>query len=461
MFDLQPLLEPRSVAVLGASRTAGRPGNLLLRNIVNGGYPGRLHGVNPSARGIDIHGVPTVADVADIGEAVDLAMVCLPREAVLAGVEHAISHGARAVAVVTAGFAEADDWGVAEQQRLVDLGDRHGVPIIGPNTIGTVSMGGRFRASFAELPVWSDGPIAIVAQTGIYTGAVLQTLAARGTMLGIRASVDMGNRSNLTEEELVQHFLNDGSTTTVGCYLERPHDAQRLAEVIAARRSDQHVVLLLPTGSRAAYESSRRHTGSDRQLQQADVAAVVQAGAVMARSSAEFVAAMRTGGTGNAGRGGGVAVVTGSGAVGVMATGQALDAGLRMAEFAPSTVAKVRDRFPDWQQVANPLDLWFGTPNADALLHDALLAVADDADVGHLLVTPLALAGAGLAGMLTAIEAICRRPGSRVAVHVVAEGLEADAWCDAAARAGAVVHGDTAAAVSAIAAFAATTAESS
>jgi acyl-CoA synthetase (NDP forming) len=439
MFDLQPLLEPRSVAVLGASRTAGRPGNLLLRNIVNGGYPGRLHGVNPSARGIDIHGVPTVADVADIGEAVDLAMVCLPREAVLAGVEHAISHGARAVAVVTAGFAEADDWGVAEQQRL----------------------GGRFRASFAELPVWSDGPIAIVAQTGIYTGAVLQTLAARGTMLGIRASVDMGNRSNLTEEELVQHFLNDGSTTTVGCYLERPHDAQRLAEVIAARRSDQHVVLLLPTGSRAAYESSRRHTGSDRQLQQADVAAVVQAGAVMARSSAEFVAAMRTGGTGNAGRGGGVAVVTGSGAVGVMATGQALDAGLRMAEFAPSTVAKVRDRFPDWQQVANPLDLWFGTPNADALLHDALLAVADDADVGHLLVTPLALAGAGLAGMLTAIEAICRRPGSRVAVHVVAEGLDADAWCDAAARAGAVVHGDTAAAVSAIAAFAATTAESS
>lgn len=450
MFDLQPLLDPRSVAIVGASRNHAKPGGLLLRNIVEGGYPGELYAVNPSVP--DVNGVPAYPEIADVPGPVDLAFICLPREAVQPAMEQTLLAGARAVAIVTAGFGEADDWGRSEQAQLIEMGNTYGVPIIGPNTIGTVSMGGRLRGSFAELPVWVDGNVAVIAQTGIYAGAVMQTLGARGSPLGVRASVDIGNRANLTEVELLQHFLADPEIACVGCHLESSADPAGLVTAIAGRRPGQTVVLLLPALSTPAYEASRRHTGSDRWLTAPDVLAVQAVGGIVTGSSETFVSSMRAAASGNAGRGRRVGIVTGSGALGVMAAGEVVTAGLQPATLAPTTIDLVRDFFPPWQQLGNPIDLWVGSTETQRMMEVAVLALAQDPGVDQVIACPLALPDGGLDGLTTAVARL-RQEQPDVGLHIVLEGIDVDRWSSELAGIGASVHHDTSSAVNTIAAF--------
>jgi acyl-CoA synthetase (NDP forming) len=177
--DLQPLLEPETVAVIGASASPEKPGHLLLRNILDGGFPGRVFPINP--RGGEIAGLPAYASIAETPETVDLAFVVLGRAHVTGAVEACAAAGVRAVCIVTAGFGEGDAWGSDEQARLAALVAEHGIIAIGPNTIGTVSMGGRLLGSFVPFPHWEDGNVAIVAQTGIFAGAVALELMSRET----------------------------------------------------------------------------------------------------------------------------------------------------------------------------------------------------------------------------------------------------------------------------------------
>jgi len=201
-----------------------------------------------------------------VPETVDLAFIVLGRKHVLGAVEACAAAGTRAVCIVTAGFAEGDPWGREEQARITAVADEHGIIAIGPNTIGTISMGGRLLGSFVPFPHWEDGNVAIVAQTGIYAGAVALELMSQETQrIGITASVDIGNRVGIDELDLLD-----------------PYAATRYFTKIKAMDAHNKAVLnrlgkLLESGSRAQLRSFRNEVRTEyRALKQTQLTSWVK-----------------------------------------------------------------------------------------------------------------------------------------------------------------------------------------
>ena len=191
MSRSEALLDPGSVAIIGASNDPTKSGGVLLASLRRGGLTGRIHPVNP--RGGTIQGLPAYATIQEVPEPVDLAFIVVRRELVYPSVEACMDAGVKAVAIITAGFGEADDWGRAEQVRLAALIEERGLLAIGPNTIGLVTMGGRQLGTFVDFPTWDiAGSVAIASQSGVFAGALAQDIMAMPAQrLGIRHSVSI------------------------------------------------------------------------------------------------------------------------------------------------------------------------------------------------------------------------------------------------------------------------------
>lgn len=355
--DLDALLNPSSIAVIGASTNPRKPGNVMVRNILSGDYPGRLYPVNPRADRIaDLPCYPTIADVP---EQVDLVIIILGRQHVGDAVRACAAANARAVAIITAGFGEGDEWGRQAQDELAAEIAAAGMAAIGPNTLGLVGMGGRLRASFVPFDHWEDGPVALVAQTGVYAGAVTGEIMHQPFQrIGVRWTVDIGNRVGTDELELLEVVAGDEDVRVVGLYLEELVDARALMTRAAEVSTDKPIVLLKPGRTPEGSRASASHTGAlaadDEVLDQL----AAQHGIVRAGDSEEFTSFLKAFSYVPPTRGPRVGVITYSGALGIVATDQVVAEGLTMAELGPRTLTTLNAVSPDWQHLGNPADLW-------------------------------------------------------------------------------------------------------
>jgi acetate---CoA ligase (ADP-forming) len=363
--SLRPFFEPRTVAVLGASPRRGVIGGELFRNVLAGDFAGAAYPVN--SRGEPVAGVRGYRTIEEIPDEVDVAVVALPAGAVLEAAEQALRKGVRALVVISAGFAEVGSEGEERQRQLLELVRAHGARLIGPNCLGIAVSGPRLNATFAAR-LAPSGNIAFSSQSGALGLALLEAAEARG--LGLSAFVSIGNKADVSTNDLLEWWEDDDQTALVLLYVEsfgNPRKFGRLARRVARRKP----ILALKSGTSAAgARAASSHTAALAGSEAAVDALFRQAGVIRAASLEELVdvAAFLSAQPEPLGRR--AAIVTNAGGLGILCADACEAAGLELPALAPATTEALRALLPAEASLANPVDM---LGSATAGTYDAVL----------------------------------------------------------------------------------------
>ena len=351
---LAPILAPSSIAVIGASRTPGTIGHQILSNLITHGFTGAVYPVNGRARAIcSVRSLPAVSALP---EPPDLAVICVPKDAVNDVADECGAMGVRGLVVISAGFREVGGEGTAREKELLRQVRRHGMRLMGPNCMGVLNTHPRvsMNATFAPgMP--PAGHAAFVSQSGAMGVSVLDY--AREYGIGIAQFASVGNKADVSGNDLLEYWEHDDDVRVILMYVENFGNPRRFLE-IASRITRQKPIVVVKSGrSRAGARAAWSHTGALAASDTAVDALLGQAGVLRAGSVEElFDMAMALGVTAlPASRR--TAVVTNAGGPGILAA-DALDAaGLDVVELSAATVAKLKPMFPAEASIHNPLDM--------------------------------------------------------------------------------------------------------
>jgi acyl-CoA synthetase (NDP forming) len=452
--DLDCFFRPRSVAVIGASRTPGKLGHTVLRNLLAGGYAGPVFAINAS--GEDIAGVPGFRRIADVPLApdgsspVDCAFLAVPAAACADALAQCAAAGVRGAIVGASGFAELGTAeGAARQQALLTAARRTGMRVIGPNTNGLLNTGAKlslgYNASHAEQ--FAAGEVSIVSHSGALFDGIAKRLREAGA--GLSCFVPVGNEIDVGMLDVVEALIHDDQTRVIGLVIEGLADGPRLRALAArAAAAGKRIVALKigrsARGAGAALAHSSRLAGSARAYEALfDACGIASVGTVEALAG---TCALLCGRTQAAVPPGDLVCITTSGAGGAILADFATDHGLRLAGSDTGAwgdaAARVIDALPTSAAIRNPIDL--GSLGDWGLVAPTLQALEDDGELGPTVVYAHVAPGPGMAAQLSA-ALLTRRQRVAAPVAVLTPGglgAEAEAVYTAA---GIPVFHDTAA----------------
>ena len=363
--SLTSFFKPRSVAVIGASARRGTIGGELFRNVIAADFDGAAYPINQ--KGDPVGGVPGYRSVEDVPALVDLAVICVPGAHVLDAADSALRAGVRALCVISAGFAETSSEGLARQEQLLSLVRSHGARMIGPNCLGVASTARRLNATFARR-AFPPGRVAFSSQSGALGLALLEQADARG--LGLSAFVSIGNKADVSSNDLLEYWEDDPETDVVLLYLESFGNPRKFARV-AGRVARSKPILAMRSGtSSAGARAAASHTaalaGSDAVVD----ALFRQAGVLRATTLQELLdtAVLLTALPAPAGNR--VAVVTNAGGLGILCADACEAYNLVLPELTAETRTALAEATPVEASLANPIDL---LGSANAAIYDRVL----------------------------------------------------------------------------------------
>jgi len=400
---LTPLFEARSLAVVGASEHEGSIGAVLMRNLLDAGYQGKLYAVNPNRE--TVFGLNSYESVEAVPQRLDLAVIATPAETVSRIVDSCGRAGTRAAIVLSAGFAETGPRGAKLERDLLKVARHHRVRLIGPNCLGIMRPELGLNATFARgqaLP----GSLGLVSQSGALCTAMLDW--ARPNGIGFSSVISVGASSDVDFGEILDYLAYDPRTEHILLYIEGIRDARRFMSALRAAARVKPVIVLKvgrhAVGSRAA----RSHTGALVGADDVFDAAVRRAGVVRVNTIGQLVAAAQALSAHVSPRGNRLAIVTNGGGPGVMAADRAADLGIPLATLAPETIAALKEALPEAWSHGNPVDL-IGDAGPERY-HAAVTACLADPDVDGVLtiLTPQAMTDS----TKTAEEVIAAAKGS-------------------------------------------------
>ena len=369
--SLEPLFRPSALAVVGASSRRGSIGGELFRNVIDGDFAGSAYPVN---RGGDpVAGVHGFRGVGEIPEKVELAVICVPGGGVLEAAEEALTAGVRALIVISAGFAETGAEGAERQERLLALARAHGARLVGPNCLGVSSSAVSLNATFAPR-AFPDGKIGFSSQSGALGLAVLERASARG--LGLTSFVSIGNKADVSSNDLLEWWEDDEATEIVMLYLEsfgNPRAFARIARRLARRKP----ILAMKGGTtRAGSRAASSHTAALAGSEAAIDALFRQAGVIRTATLDELVDVAALLYAQPVPRGRRVAVLTNAGGLGILAADACESLGLELPAPSEETRAALASLLPEEASSANPIDM-LGGANAQSFATVLPLVLAD------------------------------------------------------------------------------------
>lgn len=347
MKDLSQFFYPESVAVFGSFKD-GAIAREILRNIVEGGFEGKIIPVNPKGGTVEVAG--KVFEIRQkLDEPVDVAIIAVPARIVPALIDE-IGPFIKGAVVISAGFSEVGNDGL--ERELVEKAKKHGVRLIGPNCAGIFGVHGKFFGSF-EVRV-RPGGLALISQSGAFGGAALTMGNDEG--IGFSAFVSYGNAADLNESDFLEYFADDENTKTIALYIEGVRDGRRFLKALRYASEKKPVIVLKAGKSASGAKAAASHTGSLAGSYEIYRAAFKQAGAIEVEEMEElFDAAKAFEMYSKAGKR--VAVITNSGGPGVLATDKLEKLGLEIAKLGEETVEELRSFLPEQCSVKNPIDL--------------------------------------------------------------------------------------------------------
>jgi acetyl coenzyme A synthetase (ADP forming)-like protein len=372
------LLAPRSIAVIGAGRAPGKIGHELFRNLLRYGFEGPVYPVHPEAG--SVAGVRAYPNILEVPDAVDLAVVVVPAADVLGVARQCAEKGVLGLIIISAGFAETGDDGKAAERQLVSLARSNGMRIIGPNCLGVVNTAPAVRmdATFAPAqPV--AGNVAFLSQSG---GLGIELMSRAGDLgIGISQFVSVGNKADVSGNDLLQFWADDSQTEVVLLYLEsfgNPTKFVRLARNLARSKP---IVAVKSGRTTAGSRAASSHTAA---LASSDVAVDAlfrQAGVIRVDTLDELLSTAMVLAHQPLPVGRRVAIVSNAGGPGILAADACAGAGLEVAELAPATQDALRQILTRDATVRNPVDLVAGATaeQFEGALRIALADVSIDA----------------------------------------------------------------------------------
>lgn len=372
---LKPLLEPQSLAIIGASDKSDAIGNVILRNVIAGGYKGKVWAVNP--RHSEVLGQPCVASVEQIGTRVDLAIVTTPPRTMPQIIEQCAQAGIRHLILVTSPATVGQS---ALDKRIADAGRHWGVRILGPKSLGIVRPRLALNATFTDTSPLS-GDLGLVAQSGAMCASVLDW--ATLNRIGVSSVVSLGNALDIDFGEVLDFMVHDDRTRFILLHVERVRDARRFVSALRSAARSKPVILFKSSELGAAAADTTSDAVFD--------AAVRRAGVVRVRGINQLFHAAKALATGFKPRGGRLAVVSNGTGPATMAVDKAHALGVPFAKLSDPTIATLKTFLPrDWNG-ANPVDLG-GDATPERYLQ-AIAALRSDEAVGAVLVvlSPLAM----------------------------------------------------------------------
>ncbi|MFZ6035913.1 MAG: acetate--CoA ligase family protein [Patescibacteria group bacterium] len=350
---LERFFNPQSIAIIGASHSPDKLGNVITHNLLTHRYRGKVYPVNP--KGGTLYGRTMYRSVGDIPHPVDMAVIVIPA----AGVQQAVADcgraGIRAAIVISAGFSEQDRAGAQLERNVLRTAQKYNVRILGPNCLGLIVPSMRMNASFAAgLP--ARGGVAVISQSGAM--AVSITEWALATQLGFSALVSLGNKADVQEEELLKYFGNDRQTTVIIMYLESLSTGRSFLRRLKRVTQQKPVVILKPGKSEQAQAAVASHTGAIAGAYAVQHAFLRAAGAVVVDSLEELFLYTKLFQEPYRLAGDRIAIVTNAGGPGILATDAvAASPYMRLAELSPQTTAHLRATLPQAAAIGNPIDV--------------------------------------------------------------------------------------------------------
>jgi acetyl coenzyme A synthetase (ADP forming)-like protein len=352
--SLRPFFRPKAVAVVGASRDPSAIGYRVLEGLVLNRFQGPVYPVNPRASVIGCF--RAYPSVRDLPEPVDLAILAVPRDAVLGVVDDCAARGVRALVVLTAGFAEADAGGRELQKKLVEKVRGYGMRMIGPNCMGLLNTDPAVQLNATFAPVFPPpGRVAMSSQSGALGLAILA--AARRIQLGLSTFVSIGNKADVSGNDLLQYWEDDAGTDVILLYLESFGNPRRFAR-IARRVSQRKPVVALKGGrTRAGGRAAGSHTAALAASEVAVDALFRQTGVIRAETLEEMFDLAGALGRQPLPPGRRVAIITNAGGPAILCADQCEAGGLLIPELSGPLKAQLAADLPRAASLANPVDL--------------------------------------------------------------------------------------------------------
>ena len=366
--DLCPFFTPRGVMIVGARRSPGF-GFILPIALQRQGWGDRLYLVNPA--GGELHGMPLYESVAEVPGDPDLAVVVVPAAVVAESLAQIGERGIKHVIIESAGFTEIGERGKALQEEAKEAAARYGIRVVGPNCVGVINTANRFSTVEVMDEALVPGPVAVIAQSGVFGNILLDDLYQCG--LFISKAVTLGNRMDVNECEVLDYMHQDPDTRVIMMYLEGAADGRLLRQTLERVTRDKPVLVLKSGRTGAGRRATASHTGSMSGEDQLYEALFAQTGVIRAASLDELVDMARVFVTQPLPAGNRLGIMTSSGSLGALATDAAIRAGLELPHLEAASVDKVRSIAPQWMNVRNPLDVGPSgayIPAMSALLED-------------------------------------------------------------------------------------------
>ncbi|MBK6910378.1 MAG: acetate--CoA ligase family protein [bacterium] len=390
LADVQRVFNPSSIAVLGASRQPGTIGRDMLRKILDFGFNGIVYPVNPSAK--FVHSMRAYRSVLEIPDPVDLAVICVPKKLVLQAVDDCGRKGIQSIVMITAGFAETGDDGAALERQLFERVKSYGIRMVGPNCMGIINTDPAVRmdATFAG-PMPVPGDIGFLSQSGALGVAILERAA--GMQLGLSSFVSLGNRTDVSVDDVLAYWNADERTKLALLYIESFGNAARFMKVAREMTRTKPLIAVKSGRTRAGARAASSHTAS---LAASDVAvnAIFESAGVLRVDTVEklfdyaqaFAAQPLP-------KGSRVAIMSNGGGPAILATDAVEGEGLTMTEFSPETTARLKAVLADLASARNPVDMvasagathfeavgdiLLNDPNTDAMIVIFVLPITSD-----------------------------------------------------------------------------------
>ena len=415
--SLRPFFQPSSVAVIGASRRRGSIGGELFRNMLAADFAGATFPIN---RGADpVAGVRGYASIADVGAAVDLAVLCLPATLVEDAARTALAAGVKALCVISSGFAEVGREGALRQERLLALARAHGARLVGPNCLGIAVPSIGLNATFAPRAL-PPGRIGFSSQSGALGLALLEKAAERN--LGFSSFVSIGNKADVSSNDLLEYWEDDAETDLVLLYLESFGNPRKFGR-LAARVARKKPILALKAGTTSAgARAASSHTAALAGGETAVDALFRQAGVLRARTLEELVDAAALLSSQPLPNGPRTAIITNAGGLGILCADACESVGLEVESLSSATQERLREVLPPDASVRNPVDL-LGSATAPTYQAVLPLVLADPGvdSVIVLFVPPVVATADEVARAIVSAAADAAKPV--LAVVVSGEGI--------------------------------------
>jgi acetyltransferase len=350
--SLEFLFNPKSIAIVGVSEDPTKLGSVLLSNLVDAKYEGKIYPVNP--KHTQLYGFKTYSSVSQIPEVVDLVCIVVPAQFVKDILEDSGKKGVQGAVIISAGFSELGNEGAKIEEELYQISQKYNIRILGPNCLGAIVPSNNINVSFAASRP-ADGNIAFFSQSGAFCTAMLDMSLEKN--VGFSHFISFGNKVDINENDLIKDWLNDDRVKVIGGYIEEIESGHKMIDIYQASETRKPLVLFKPGDSQEAQKAISSHTGSLAGSMQTFRTAMEQSGIILATEVNQMFNLMMSFSWSKIPKGNRVAIVTNAGGPGIIATDAIVRKGLKMAEISEDSKQAIKSFLPPTASVINPVDV--------------------------------------------------------------------------------------------------------